>query len=203
MAETQEGPSKEATGLASQFVSALGLMDLILGGVALYWVSLEWSKTYASAFPSTKIQFVDVALLVAFAANLGKVLLLIVYSIAAFVDRVIYRKLGVLSYFEALTATVDKYITQIGAPPRVGEDPVRLAAAYVSRERPDQQQKLEVIENNSYFAYGIGLLLIGYLHYLTHYPRTHISEFSWLLPIIFFFWGFCIRETISTLYVIY
>ena len=69
---TTSSTSERVESLATSFVGALGLLDLILGSLTLYWARLWSGPEIAKLFPSTGFPFVDVALLACAAALVGK-----------------------------------------------------------------------------------------------------------------------------------
>src|SRR5687768_9632335 len=90
MAETGESAGSEIQGIAKQIVSTLGLVDLLFGGLALYWWRLV-DTDFTSRFPGTGSAGVDIALQVGGATLLGKLLSLGTSIIGDFVRFVMRR----------------------------------------------------------------------------------------------------------------
>lgn len=78
-----EDTISETKGVAEKFVSILGLTDLIIGGLILYWVRLEYGSYATTLFISTGHEWVDIAILACGAAFVGKIISLYVPHISA------------------------------------------------------------------------------------------------------------------------
>ena len=88
--EDESGGAKlveEAAGVAASFVRTLGLTDIVFGSFVLYWVRVSLRGTdWPAVLPGTGYLWVDVVLLAAAAALVGKVLSLVVSVEAAVLD---------------------------------------------------------------------------------------------------------------------
>ncbi|HEU4641312.1 MAG TPA: hypothetical protein VFS44_02575 [Gemmatimonadaceae bacterium] len=75
---------KDAKGVVEEFVGVLVLLDIVLGGLALYWVRLAFPDVGAQ-LPGTGYDVVDVALLACAAAIVGKMVSLVASAVGAVV----------------------------------------------------------------------------------------------------------------------
>lgn len=73
-AEKPEDATTEAKGMAEKFVQTLGLLDLIIGGLALYWVRLWFGDSVTRLLESTGYPWLNIALLACGAAFVGKII---------------------------------------------------------------------------------------------------------------------------------
>ena len=85
-AEKPEDAATEAKGMAEKFVQTLGLLDLIIGGLALYWVRLWFGTGVTRLLESTGYPWLNIALLACGAAFVGKIISMLGELVAAFVD---------------------------------------------------------------------------------------------------------------------
>lgn len=170
------GIAGEAKGVSERFVQSLGLVELILGGVGLYWLGLWYRGEAARLFPTTGLSFVDVGLLAFAAALLGKLLCLLVAFVMALV-RLAFRKRR-WRYYVQLERAVCSYLGAAGPgdlPARLGQanteaeikiDLVELGSYYVVLADPSQRAHFELIRTRAIVAYSAALLAAPYLAYL-------------------------------------
>jgi hypothetical protein len=107
----------EAKGVSERFIQSLGLVELILGGVGLYWLGIWYGAEAARLFPTTGLGFVDAGLLAFAAALLGKLLCLLVAFLMA-LTRLAFRKRR-WRYYVQLERAVCAYLGAAG-PADVG-----------------------------------------------------------------------------------
>jgi hypothetical protein len=152
MPEKDGSIEKQAEGVASEFLSSLGLTDIILGSLFLY-------GRYAAApftekeLPSSGHAVVDVALLLCAAALTGKVITLGVALVMAGMEAVLER-----SFFRD-----ELRIALLQAKPdRSLEDavrrPLQSAVALARLTHQPTARLLDRIENQAIIAYGAALL---------------------------------------------
>jgi hypothetical protein len=149
--------------IASGFLSTLGLLDLILGGLALYWVSLWIGAGTAKLFPSTNLPIVDTVLLASAAALVGKVIILMVNSIMAVVDSCLLKH---STYYKELTSALELYWLNRGDPQHKVDRSLERAMNCLENDAPLQAQAVERIGTAAVFAYGAFILAILYALYL-------------------------------------
>src|ERR1044072_6333186 len=101
MAEEKDKEASEAKGAVDQFVRTLGLMDIIIGALILYWIFLWFDAALPTYFKSTGSQTINIALLICAAAIVGKMLTSVAYLIIALIEIVI-EKLNVNNYYSTL-----------------------------------------------------------------------------------------------------
>lgn len=107
MADERERLGKQAESFAASFVGDLGLLDLIIGGLTLYWFRLRYDSL--GVLPSTTFAVVDVVLLAAAAALAGKLVALLVVTLMAIIGEFlrltpIHRRFReAISYYEEVT----------------------------------------------------------------------------------------------------
>ena len=174
----------EAKGVSERFIQSLGLVELILGGVGLYWLGLWYGAEAARLFPTTGLGFVDVGLLAFAAALLGKLLCLLVAFLMA-LTRLAFRKRR-WRYYVQLERAVCAYLGAAGPaelPARLGQakaeaeikiDLIELSSYYVVLADPSQRAHFELIRTRAIVAYSAALLAVPYLAYLLREgaPRT-------------------------------
>jgi hypothetical protein len=173
----EKGVAEEAKGLADQFVGALGLLDLVAGGIALYWLRLVAGDGAARAFPSTGFEFVDVALLACAASIVGKGVTLVGYGIMASRERRAessrpYRALRV-----ALGLPAD---APEGERTKSAADPVDLALEIVAARAPARVAGIERIQGTALFSYCACVLALPYAAYLL-WRRDVLGSMVWAL----------------------
>lgn len=155
----------ETKGVAENFVSTLGLTDLIIGGLNLYWAKLQYGSLAPTLFTSTGHEWVDIGLLACGAAFVGKIITLSSDTFAAVVLMLIEGlKLKVYSRFmDALNI----YRGALGHESEIVGDPVDLAVAYATKAGPQYKLGLDSIQLNSTLAYSAFLTAFLYVYYIT------------------------------------
>ncbi|MFN2414548.1 MAG: hypothetical protein ABR603_05340 [Pyrinomonadaceae bacterium] len=160
----------EAKGVSERFVQSLGLVELILGGVGLYWAGLWYRGEAARLFPTTGFSLVDVGLLAFAAALLGKLLCLFVAFVMA-LTRLAARH-GRRFYYPQIEGAVCSYLgvaDPAELPARLGQnkiDLIELSSYYVELADPSQRLRFDQIRTRAIVAYSAALLALPYLAYL-------------------------------------
>ena len=160
----------EAKGVPERFVQSLGLVELILGGVALYGLGLWYGAETARLFPRTGVSFVDVGLLAFAAALLGKLLCLFVAVAMAFTR--LAARLGRWQYYKQLEGAVCAYLRVTKPdelPAKLGRekiDLIELTSYYVVLADPNQRAYFDQMRTRAIVAYSAALLALPYLSYL-------------------------------------
>ena len=189
MAE-EEGKKPEAGEAAKEvvkdFVQTLGLLDIILGGLALYWVRLSLAGSSAHLFPSTNHEILDIALLICAASVLGKAVWLAVASLTA-LFWMILSVLDVFGYRSRLENVLDIAVAKSShlsiSPEDYRKKPQKirteeLAASLVTADDASNKQAVERLHTNITFSYSLMLLLILYSAHFSH-PGTLVLA-GWL-----------------------
>lgn len=155
----------ETKGVAEQFIQTLGLADIVLGGLALYWVRLWFGSGIAVHFTSTGYPWVDIALLACAAAFCGKVLSLLADVVAAGVEGFI-QKVDLLKAGSTLKASIREYERLKGGTLNTEQwEQVDLALTYTTRANPHLRSILEQNRTTTTLAYSATLLMILFLAY--------------------------------------
>lgn len=178
--QTESGGAKlveEATGVAATFVRTLGLTDIVFGSFLLYWLRVALRATdWPLVFPGTGYPWVNVVLLAAAAALVGKVLSLVVYLETAVLDALLdaaerlpgklAKRKGKGGYGKGLSAALDKYLTAQGRPVREKEHDLRdLAEAYVAAGSSEWGAALERKRVDISIAHAGALVTVLYAFY--------------------------------------
>jgi hypothetical protein len=184
--QTESGGARlveEATGVAASFVRTLGLTDIVFGSFLLYWLRVALRATdWPLVFPGTGYPWVDVVLLAAAAALVGKVLSLVVSLETAVLDALLdaaerlpdklakrkgkVGKVGKIGYRKGLSAALDKYLTAQGRPVREKEHDLRdLAEAYVAAASQERGAALERMRVDVSIAHAGALVTVLYAFY--------------------------------------
>src|ERR1051325_4159981 len=167
--EEKKDAASEAKGLSESFVQSLGLVELIVGSVGLYWLRLWCYDKAPALFPTTGLSYVDAGLLAFAAALVGKLLCLFVAFLMAMV-RVAAKNLGWF-YYPKVEAAVCGYV---GAPNKadletiLGQkdmDLIELGLYYLVRADPTQRTHFEQIRTRAIVAYSAALLALLYFIY--------------------------------------
>jgi hypothetical protein len=170
----KEGPSTagEAKALAQDFLGSLGLVELVLGGVALYGMRLFYGAEITQLFPSTGTGFVDIGLLAIGAALLGRVLELFVATIMGASSWFIAER-NLLGYRVRIEAALRaKGLLASSSPPVSGDrkDPVGLGCYYVIRNDSTQRDVLERLRIGITLCYSASILGVPYV---IHFGRAN------------------------------
>jgi hypothetical protein len=151
--EKPQDAASEAKGITDQFVQTLGLVDLIIGGLALYWSRLWFGNSVTRFVESTGYPWLDIALLACGAAFVGKIISLVAELFAAFLDIVKHSK------STRLTESLERYRTEIQDQSALGDaDQIDLATTYLINANPKLRPDLERIHNASTLAYSMTFL---------------------------------------------
>jgi hypothetical protein len=159
----------EAKGVSEGFIQSLGLVELIVGGVGLYWLRLWYQDQAPALFPSTGLSYVDAGLLAFAAALVGKLLSLSVAFLMAVV-RVAAKALGRFYYPEVETS-VYAYMGVADAAAleaklgRKDVDLVELGSYYLVHADATQRAHFELIRTRAIVAYSAALLALPYFCY--------------------------------------
>jgi len=172
-----EGPSTagEAKALAQDFLGSLGLVDLVLGGIALYGMRLFYGREITELFPSTGTGFIDIGLLAIGAALVGRVLELFVATIMGASSWFIAERnlLGYRARIEAALSAKGLLASSSPPTPPVSgnrKDPVGLGCYYVIRNDSTQRDVLERLRIGITLCYSASIL--GVL-YVIHFGRAN------------------------------
>jgi hypothetical protein len=166
MAETSEdGASKELKSLAEDFLKTLGLMDLVRGGLILYWIRLWYPSEPFSLFPGTGNTVLDVALLTCGAAFAGQALSLLISSVTALIDLLLQGT----RYFVRLKSSLAPHKAAPQSPLAIKEgDEIDVATYLATTSDPKNKPLLERLGARAEIGYSVGLLAIPYAIYLGH-----------------------------------
>jgi len=155
MAESEESLEKQAEGLASEFVSSLGLTDIILGSLFLYG-RYAYAPLTSRELPTTGHAIVDVALLTCAAALVGKTLTLMVAFLMGGIEALLERL-----FKTELTAALARAQPTLGSP-EIVKRPLQSAAALARAESAVVSKHLQRIENQAILSYGASFLAIAF-----------------------------------------
>ncbi len=146
----------EAKGLAEQFLQTLGLVDLIIGALTLYWLRLCVGKNITRVLESTGHSWLDVALLACAAALVGKIVSTIADLLAGLRDS--FRS---DESYKRLNDAIRDFRTVLGDNSSMdGVDPIDQASRYVVNSNPRLQSELEAIYNATVIAYSMSFLAL-------------------------------------------
>lgn len=141
-----------------EFVQTLGLIDLVLGGLALYWVRLMFGGSGPALFPSAGHIAIDLALLACAAAFAGRVV--------SFFSHFVMALVGVaIESTSAAQKLSDEAQSELHASPRETFDAVDVAMAVLSARSDGGRRQMERIRSEALLAYSAALLAIPYLIY--------------------------------------
>jgi hypothetical protein len=164
-AEVKSAP-EGLEGVASKFLSTLGLLDLILGSIAMYCIRLWRGPSITYLFPSTGQQWFDLALLASAAALIGKMISLIVFMGMAILNIIIKRS-NFLGYYANLQSATSDYCTATQrSAPAADTNPLELAVACLTVDTPANAEALERIRTTAIFSYGAAILAVFFAIYL-------------------------------------
>lgn len=158
MAANEEAAGKAGETIASEFVSALGLTDVMLGGIAVYAHYLSHPPTFSARFATTGHNVLDVALLVGAAALVGKVITLIVAVLMALIN-ILLRRLIYAAELQQVLATYWTATRRIGS---YTKRPVEVAVAAIRIDNTERAKRLDIIRAHAIIAHGSGLLTLTY-----------------------------------------
>jgi hypothetical protein len=186
MPEANESLEKASEGLVSAFVSSLGLIDIVLGGLALYLHFLSTGSRARAGFPSTGHEVVDVGLLLCAAALTGKVLSLAANCIRAIVGVILQTFLA-----KEFAAALKSYSTRTKRDAPREKRIADVALMIIRTDSPSIWKSLDDIRNNSITAYGVGFLLFIYARTLSCAAGSSPSALTfWLFSALLVFLGF-------------
>jgi hypothetical protein len=189
MAEAAESVAKDAKGFADDFVGILGLVDIIYGGLTLYWAQLVFPRV-PDQLPSTGHTFIDVALLACAAAVAGKlvsllvdVMMVIVWNVVARPDDAQYERLCVaLAEYRDFVegGTTHKAALESPIPwRRVLVDAVVLGTGATPAERG----RLERAHARVEFTYGVAILVALFATHFASAQRWWVGGLS-AIPVL-------------------
>ena len=158
MGEKNESAEKPGEALVSQFVSVLGLTDVILGGIAVYAYYLGRVRVLSVRFATTGHDVLDVALLIGIAAFVGKFVTLIAAVLMAVINITLRRFI----YGRELQEALATYWTATRRPGSYARRPVEVAIAAIRVDSADRAKQLDAIRAHAIIAHGTGLLVIAY-----------------------------------------
>lgn len=147
------------------FLEAVGILDVIFGGLILYAVYVPYRSEVAQVFPSTGQTAIDVALLVCAAAFIGKPLYLLITFVMA-IAMMLIGKMDTFQYPATVQAQLDKYRTGHDGTSPMGETfQARISAAeellYVVA--PLSAIRLEKIRVEARIGYSIAVVIVLYI----------------------------------------
>jgi hypothetical protein len=187
--DDEKSVADEAKGFSQEVVATLGLVELILGGVAFYGIWLIFRNSgVGELFPSTGTFVVDIALQLFVAALVGKV----IYLIVAFpmgLMRLIMKRLptfyqpledALRKFYDA--ATVSKFKT--GNTNLIDVAVMHLSLADAGQRVAFERRRLKII-----VAFGTSILAGIFFFYLFHekYIETPASLLIFLVIVFFVF----------------
>lgn len=161
---------KEAAGIAATFVRTLGFTDIIFGGLLVYWVRVRFARVdWGTVLPTTGHDWIDVALMAAAAALLGKVVSLFVHAWTALIDfaldGVTSRGTG-HSEIQRLRTALDQYRRTTGREPTSADGDLRdLAAAYVAAASAEAGEALARMRADIAIAHAGAFVMLLYALY--------------------------------------
>jgi len=167
--EEKSDVASEAKSVSASFIQSLGLVELILGGVGLYWLRLWYREQVPGLFPTTGLSFVDAGLLAFAAALVGKLLCLLVNTMMAVV-RLVAEKYRVL-YYKRIEAAVCSYSDVADLAALLAKlkqekiDLIELGSYYLVLEDPNQRAHFELIRTRAIVAHSTALLALPYAFY--------------------------------------
>jgi hypothetical protein len=161
--ESSSDVAEAAKGLATSFVATLGLLDIILGGLALYCYRLLSGRQIESRFPSTGFASVDVALLACGAALAGKLIYLLVSGFIMGAVEWLWSHTNQKRLADAVAAYCRTTKRNTAA---VTVAPMDLAVAYLAFDVPPLAQSLDQIRTAAHFAYGASILCAPFYYYM-------------------------------------
>lgn len=175
-ADKPEDAAAEAKGLAEQFVQTLGLVDLIIGALTLYWVRLWFGSRVTEVLPSSGFTWVDVALLGCAAAFIGKVISSAADLVAAVSD--VLRR-PTKGPYKRVEDALNNYRTAIDDKSATDDaDRIDLAARYLINASPRLRPEVERLYSASILAYSMTLLSFLFVFYFwfraKDFPKTLI-----------------------------
>jgi hypothetical protein len=177
--------SDEAKGAAEKFVQTLGIIDLILGALALYWFRLWYGERLIVLFPSTSYNILDIALITCAAAFVGKAISLLATILMAAMEYAI--QYFDHSYYRELKRVLHKYhMSQKYEYSLDNIDTVDMARHYVMTAEPSQRADLESHRTTTILAYSITLLAFLYAVYLISIGGPGLITSGVLVCIILF-----------------
>ncbi|MEA2345186.1 MAG: hypothetical protein QOF63_3355 [Thermoanaerobaculia bacterium] len=159
MGDEQEG-GLGAEGVASSFVSALGLTDIFFGTLLLYAIAIRARPVMSRTFPPTGNAVADLVLLASAAALTGKVVSLVAVWILAIADQCMVK----LEKTKQLRTYLTKWREKTGRPPIDSDDAVPIDAAMntLRVDAPALARENERIAKSAEVAMGGALLSMTY-----------------------------------------
>lgn len=161
MGDDNKDLAGEAKGFSQEIVATLGLVELILGGVALYgaWLILR-ERSINVLFPSTGNTIVDIGLQLFAAALLGKIIYLIValpigWTLSSKESPLLVKSLEAFYGQEAIQDARSKEINLI-----------ELALTHLSIAEPAQRMVFERHRFRVVVSYGTCILILIFFCYL-------------------------------------
>jgi hypothetical protein len=163
MAGVDESAAEEAKGMARDLLRTLGLTELVLGALAVYWIRLRFGSSLFNIFPSTGHEVLDIALIACAAAFAGQALSILIRAGVALVEYLLIQKLEMLGYYARLETALNEYRTFRGQTGDLGDaDRIDLAAHYASRCGPGFRASIENVRAGSELAYSAVLFAVPY-----------------------------------------
>ncbi|HEX7941947.1 MAG TPA: hypothetical protein VF488_09065, partial [Gemmatimonadaceae bacterium] len=164
---------KDARGVVEEFVGVLVLVDIVLGGLTLYWARLAIPDA-ARQLPGTGYQVVDVALLACAAAIVGKLVSLLARGVTAVVFlRVAAGQDGPFAGIGAALLdyrkTAENGARGVAELERWGKERswrehwgelLGSAVAHLATADPRAAERLERERSTAAFTYGVAVLVI-------------------------------------------
>lgn len=147
MAESASDGRKKVESVVDQFVTVLGLVDIVFGGLLLY---LFWRTTPSEAsrlFPPTRHDLLDPLLLVSAAAVVGKAFMLLVDAVFAL--------LSVVPLWEPQKKLI---IDALKGQDIRQRDPIDVAMAFIGVSDATHLPRLDRMYANATFALGGGFI---------------------------------------------
>lgn len=175
MANEQDGGvEKQGEGLAASFVSILGLVEIVIGGLTLYLVRLRLGTSAMALFPTTGYAVIDVALLACAASLTGRLLALTIAIGMAVINRLMRKTKQV----ERLLEAIANYEKRTKRSPNTALKPLDYGAALLTTDTPARQPQLERVRATAILSYAASILAFPYAHTVISHP-TLASSIRW------------------------
>jgi hypothetical protein len=158
--------------LPTVLASALGLIDLILGSIALYWLWISYPQQLPEKFPTTRIQLVDVVLLACTAAATGKIISLLANECAG-----IALSFRSDKYFAPLRTELRHRDIDVEAGRNRRGTTIMHAKQAVAIKHPKHSEEIQRIEDTARLCYGLAIISVLYT---SHFGRSLPGILAWL-----------------------
>lgn len=174
----EKGAKSETKAVADQFLGTLGLVDIVLGSLVIYWARVRMGDELVRKFPSTGIETADFLLMLTTAALAGKMI-----ELVALVQVAVIRTIAMI--FERYRAPVAK---ALGTRSAISGSELDLAEAYILFHKPNHHRELQQIRTQAILALGAALVSVAFAyHFWTQ--TAALGGFILAAAFIFFMLG--------------